>query len=159
MLATFSSSNPASLGLKSGRHALVRLCLAMLLIVGSALALAASTPEWKVGRVALNLDRDSKGQKVWMMKLSLRNQGKPAAAPVRLLGRWTRATKLKKLSAAELKRLKELGRYRREVALKRTAILKVPLAKLGKPPGAKPAMELVVITGSKVTDHKLIRAR
>lgn len=146
---------------------------------------------------------------MWHLKLSLRNEGKPGHALVRILGRWevregrgkqgeqeqpreqgrwdrlgqpgqpggwgspgetpkperpglpweTQSPPEKKEDQApELRSFTQLGSYTREVALKQTAILDVSLQPLGPPPSGRPALELVILTGSQETDRQVIRS-
>lgn len=50
-----------------------------------------------------------------------------------------------------------LGNYVREVALKQTAILDIPLRALGPAPPATTGLELVVLTGTRETDRHALR--
>ncbi len=132
----------------------------VLLFSGRERAVAASeAPVWTAGRAMVQVKVDRAGQRRLMLKLSLRNQGSPGHAPVQLFGRWARDGKLERLDQTELPRLERLGRFSREVALKRTAIVEVPLTPLRRRPSGTPALELVIQTGSRITDHQLVPVR
>ncbi|HEB60153.1 MAG TPA: hypothetical protein ENJ01_13090 [Gammaproteobacteria bacterium] len=122
----------------------VRLCLLAMLLLLAGPAQAAG-PDWKIGRAVV-----SQGG---VLKLSLRNQGEVGTATVTLAGRWTQGGKSPASSLASLPRL---GSFSRQVARKHTAILQAGLGMLGpRPEGA--ALELVLWTDQRVTDHRLIR--
>lgn len=120
---------------------------------------AGQGPVWTVGRATVQVKVDRTGQRRPMLKISLRNQGTPGRAPVQLFGRWAPDGKLQRMDETKLRRLARLGRFAREVALKRTAIVEVPLTPLRRRPKGSPAIELVVQTGSRITDHRLVAVR
>ncbi len=94
------------------------------------------------------------------VKLSLRNQGKPDRAAVRLFGRWVTAGQPPQtLTPQELRAFVLLGRYEREVAMKQTVIVTAPLAALRSPPTGSHVLELAVFTGTAVTDQGRIAVR
>lgn len=49
-----------------------------------------------------------------------------------------------------------LGRYRSDLSLGYTAILRVPLAALGPAPGSAPVVDVAVMTGVVVTDRRFV---
>ncbi len=108
-------------------------------------------PSWKVGRAKIELQKDNGGQRRLYLKLSLRNEGDPGNIPVEILGRWGKSIQHQKEED-----FTQLGRYTRQVALKQTAILVISLESLGPVPRGKPPFELVVITGSRVTDRQVV---
>jgi len=111
-------------------------------------AVAASGPSWTIGRAVIQPAKEegSKGHGL-VVKLSLRNEGKPGEGRVQILGRWKPGPD----DLTPLRRLKE------EVALKQTAIVVISLDPLdGVPPG-KPSLELVVKTDARETDRKTVR--
>lgn len=103
-------------------------------------------PFWKVGRAVIQLD--AQGQKELRLKLSLRNEGKPGKTPVQILGKW------KKMKGKEFTLLSKLTK---EVELKQTAIVVISLEPLEPIPPGRPPLELIIKTGSRETDQKVIR--
>ena len=135
--AIFSSGK----GLAKG---LAMLCLLSLLVAGTlpgVSSAAGAAPDWKIGRSIIRQTPSGA-----LLKLSLRNQGGPGKDEVRLLGRWLVGNTA----------MVTLGQYSRQVALKQTAILHVPLSALGPRPGNAP-LELVVYTGNQRTDQRQVR--
>lgn len=134
--------------------------VALLSLRGAERAAAAGQgPVWTAGRATVEVKADRTGQRRPVLKISLRNQGSPGRAPVQLFGRWARHGKLERMNETELRRLARLGRFAREVALKRTAIVEVPLTPLRRRPRGSPGLELVIQTGSRITDHRLVSMR
>lgn len=117
----------------------------------------ANQPMWKIGRVTVqpeqahaNVEALPHKQPSLMVKLSLRNEGRPGNATVEIWGRWdTGGQRLKG-------KLMPLRRLTGEVALKQTAIVMVSLETLMPPPPGKPPLELVVMTGPHKTDHQMV---
>ncbi len=154
-------------GLKKGRgvswtgvSVMSSIVILLILVAGPELIAAASQePVWTAGRAAIHVKKDGTSQRRLTLKLSLRNQGSPGRASVQLLARWSRDGKLKQLDQKELQGLAQLGRFSREVALKRTAIIEVPLSPLRHRPSGNPKLELIIRTGSRITDHRLVPVR
>jgi len=115
------------------------LFLVTVLLYGTSLV-EASDSAWKAGRAKIEASGD-----VLTLRLSLRNEGKAGRESLEILGRW-------KNTGADYKKL---GSYTKEVALKQTAILMVPLKALGTAPAGS-ALEITLKTGSKDTDHQVI---
>ena len=68
-------------------------CWWALLMLGAGLAASAADPyqaSWKIGRAAFEAQPRASGTKELNVKLSLRNEGRPGHATVRILGRWQR---------------------------------------------------------------------
>lgn len=107
-----------------------------------------ASPVWKVGRAKIEAKNDDAGQERLLLRLSLRNDGKPGKAPLEIKGRWSAKDNSKPEG------LKKLGTYTREVALKQTAILVISLEPLGGVPQKNISLELVILTGSQETDRQ-----
>ncbi len=86
-----------------------------------------------------------------ILRLSLRNEGEPGKAHLKIKGKWATVEGNKKPD-----NLKNLGSYTREVALKQTAILVISLEPLGSMTHGATALFLLVKTGPKETDRKVI---
>lgn len=129
------------------------LALGLLLVLGliylpSAQAAQAS---WQVGRGVIQ-----KAPPV--LKLSLRNDGAASKEGVRILGRWAQGAPGKRaFSSGELGSMVELGSFTGEVALKKTAIIEVPLSALGNPPAANAVLEIAIMTGKEITDGQALQ--
>lgn len=119
--------------------------------LGSAAA-GPAEPLWKVGRAKVVLQEDTGGSVTWHLRVSLRNEGRPGKAPVRILGRWAGSRRPPGIETDFV----ELGRYSQEVALKQTAILALSLRPLGPVPKGNPPLEVVVLTGKQKTDQKQV---
>lgn len=152
----------------------------LLYVLAESTAAAPPGPFWKVGRVVVQSQKSLGKERELIVKLSLRNSGRPGSVPVKILGRWKGRTenrgKLgksrprksprlgttgkkggKKLDLDELENLTQLGRFGKEIALKKTAILNISLKPLGSLPKGRQSLELLVITGKRVTDRKTVR--
>jgi hypothetical protein len=108
---------------------------------------AASGPAWTIGRAVIQPAKEGSKAHGLVVKLSLRNEGKPGEGRVQILGRW----KPGKDDLTPLRRLKE------EVALKQTAIVVISLDPLEEVPPGRPSLELVVKTDARETDRKTVR--
>lgn len=123
---------------------------------------AGGGPIWKVGRAIVLSEKGPDGKKELELKLSLRNTGRPGNVPVRILGRWKkhpqepRTEKRSKNKSDGLKGFKELGRFRKEMALKKTSILRIRLKPLKTAPRNTKSIEVVVFTGKRETDRRVI---
>ena len=111
--------------------------LVTLAFCGTSIA-EASDSNWKAGRAKIEASGD-----VLTLRLSLRNEGKAGRDSLVILGRW-------KDSGSKYK---SLGDFTKEVALKQTAILMIPLKSLGS---ASSPLEITLKTGTQETDHKTI---
>ena len=110
-------------------------------------AVAASGPSWTIGRAVIQPAKEGSTGRGLVVKLSLRNEGKPGDGRVQILGRW----KPGQDDLTPLRRLKD------EVALKQTAIVVISLDPLDEVPPGKPSLELVVKTDARETDRKTVR--
>lgn len=115
----------------------------------------ANQPDWKVGRAVIQSEQ-GQGRRTLLLKLSLRNKGRPGNVKVRLSARWTRQQKLRPLRSEDMKTFHTLGTYQREVALKQTAILNVSLEAL-KPRPRNSRLELIIYTGKRRSEHRLLK--
>ncbi len=122
--------------------------LAGIFLMGLIGPVAAAPPEpyWKVGRAIIQQDRT--GSDGLFLKLSLRNEGKPGKASVEILGRW---------KGGRRDNFVLLERLTKEVALKQTAVVVIALEPLKPVPPGTPSLELLVMTGSRETDQKVVR--
>jgi hypothetical protein len=132
------------------------LMMLMALVLGGILAGATSAPLWRIGRAVIEWrpttpGQAPAGQRVAVLKLSLRNEGAAGNLPVQIFGRWAMQPQPPQHGFTLL------GSYVQEVALKQTAILEAGLAPLRMIPPGKPVLELVVTTGGNETDRKTIR--
>lgn len=127
---------------------LVLHCVLLVVVAGIVgPAVAASGPVWTIGRAVVQPAKEgSKGHGL-VVKLSLRNEGKPGEGRVQILGRWKPGPE----------DLTPLRRLKKEVALKQTAIVVISLEPLEDLPPGKPSVELVVMTDARETDRKTIR--
>ena len=78
---------------------------------------------------------------------SLRNEGKPGKTPVKILGGWKRKKD---------KEFTLLSKLTKEIELKQTAVVIIPLEPLGPVPSGKPSLELLVMAGSRETDQTTV---
>jgi len=109
---------------------------------------------WQIGRGVI---QKAAGQQAPVLKLSLRNDGSPSKANVRILARWSQGAPGKRsFSAAELGSFSELGSFAKEVELKSTAILEMSLAPAGAPQDMQ-TLEIAVVTDRELTDGQAIR--
>ena len=127
------------------------------LVFGGILAGATSAPLWRIGRAVIEwrpapAGQSPLGQKVAVLKLSLRNEGGAGNPVVQIFGRWVMQPQSPQYGFSLL------GSYAQEVALKQTAIVAMPLTPLRIMPAGKPVLELVVTTGGYETDRKSIGA-
>jgi hypothetical protein len=133
-------------------------------------------PDWTIGRaVIVKQQRRMSSSPVLYLKLSLRNIGSPGQLPVRIYGRWSIAAQnrrwgstgwrgteqstgpnSRKSRQSMPKGMRLLGLFDREVNLNQTAILSVPLTRLGVPQRGTTRLEVVVTTASSVTDHRFV---
>ena len=144
-------------GIVSPRILFLAVVITLSLIAFS--AASAKGPSWKVGRaVIFKVQATNQEKGGLVLKLSLRNKHAGNVA-VTIYGRWqrTQQEKPRKLKQGELKNFKKLGRFSKEVAFRKTAILKIPLGPVGRRSPNKTHLELIVMTGSRITDHKLVR--
>lgn len=110
---------------------------------------------WQIGRGAI---QKAQGSQAASLKLSLRNDGTPSKANVRIMGRWSQGAPGKRsFSASELASFSELGSFAKEVELKSTAILEISLAPLGTPQATRPTLEIAVVTDKELTDGQAIQ--
>lgn len=117
-------------------------------------ALAAKGASWQIGRGVI---QKVAGQQAPVLKLSLRNDGTPSKANVRILARWSQGAAGKRsFSAGELGSFSELGSFAKEVELKSTAILEMSLASIG-PSQDGQTLEIAVVTDWELTDGQAIR--
>jgi len=117
-------------------------------------ALAAQGASWQIGRGVI---QKAAGQQAPVLKLSLRNDGSPSKANVRILARWSQGAAGKRsFSAGELGTFSELGSFTKEVELKSTAILEMSLAPVGAPQDRQ-TLEIAVVTDRELTDGQAIR--
>lgn len=148
---------------ESGARALIHKTLArvsaLALVFGLLLyltphALAGQGASWQIGRgVVLKIP----GSQAPVLKLSLRNDGAPSKASVRIMARWSQGAAGKRsFSTGELGTFSELGSFAKEVELKSTAILEISLAPLGAPQGSQ-IVEIAVVTDRELTDGQAIR--
>jgi hypothetical protein len=115
---------------------------------------AAGQGAWQVGRAVIQ--KSASQQPV--LKLSLRNDGIASKESLRILGRWAQGAPGKRgFSAGELGAMTELGSFTGEVALKKTAIIEVPLSALGTPPAGRTVLEIGVLTGNELTDGQAVQ--
>ena len=123
----------------------------------------AASPAWKIGRAVIETrmagpgqpspavpgqPAPAPGQRLLVVKLSLRNEGAPGNVPVRIFGRWL---------VQPLLAFTPLGSFAQEVAFKQVAILEFPLTPLRFVPPGKVPLELSVMTGAVETDRQPIR--
>lgn len=135
-------------------RALGLVVLAMVLgaVLNADPATAAGQASWQVGRGVV---QKTAGPPV--LKLSLRNDGSPSKEPVRVLARWGYGTPGKRaFSTGDTGSMSELGLFSGEVALRKTAIIEVPLSALGTPPAGRAVLEIAVLTAGAVTDGQAI---
>lgn len=117
-------------------------------------AFAGQGASWQIGRGVI---QKAAGQQAPVLKLSLRNDGTPSKANVRILVRWSQGAPGKRsFSAGELGSFSELGSFAKEVELKSTAILEISLAPAG-PPQDMQTLEIAVLTDRELTDGQAIR--
>lgn len=122
---------------------------ALMLVAGSVVAAGAA---WKVGRASVTGAPGSE-----TLKISLRNTGAPSDEEVRILGRWTpRAPGPSTITQSDLGSLGELGTYSRDVRMKQTAIIEIPLDTLGPREAGGKNLEVAVVTGGRITDGIII---
>jgi hypothetical protein len=112
-------------------------------LIGTVIA-APREPSWKVGRAVIQNDE----RKDLSLKLSLRNEGKPGKTPVKILGRW---------KGKQNKEFTLLSQLTKEIELKQTAVVIIALELLKPIPPGTPSLELLVMTGSRETDQKVVR--
>lgn len=138
-----------------GMLKMLNMAVALVLILGISAFIPqaeAASASWQVGRGIVQ-----KGQPN-ILKLSLRNDGTTSKEAVRIIGRWAQGAPGKRgFSSGELGSMNELGSFSGEVALKKTAIIEVPLSVLGTPPAGTRVLEIAVITGRDVTDGQAIQ--
>lgn len=142
---------------KKGRSGMLKMIMAGIIIsvilgaFSTGVSMAGQASSWKVGRAVVQPENKM------TLKLSLRNEGGPSKEPVRIFGRWSQAAPGKSvISPSELGRFTELGSFAKEVELKQTAILEIPLASLGAAPQGKAALEIAVMTRQDLTDGQVI---
>jgi hypothetical protein len=132
------------------------LMMLLALVLGAMIVAATTTPLWRIGRAVIEWrptvpGQAPAGQRIAVLKLSLRNEGVAGNLPVQIFGRWAMQPQPPQHGFTLL------GSYVQEVALKQTAILEAGLAPLRMIPPGKPVLELVVTTGGNETDRKTIR--
>lgn len=136
------------------RFSLLALIFGMLLYLTPQVE-AAQGASWQIGRGAV---QKAQGSQAATLKLSLRNDGAPSKANVRIMGRWSQGAPGKRsFSAGELASFSELGSFAKEVELKSTAILEVSLAPLGTPQALRSTLEIAVVTDKELTDGQAIQ--
>lgn len=150
--------------LEAGARALILRTLARIsglaLVFGLLLYLtpqveAGQGASWQIGRGVI---QKASGTQAQVLKLSLRNDGAPSKANVRILARWSQGTPGKRsFSSGELGTFSELGTFAKEVELKSTAILEVSLAPLGTPQPGRQTLEVAVVTDRELTDGQAIQ--
>lgn len=124
-----------------GRAAGARVLFLLLLVLAAVPSVAAAGgAQWTVGRAVVET-----GPEGAVVKMSLRNRGRPDRDLVVIRGRW-----------AGTGEMVVLGRLRKQVVLRLTAIVVLPLAPLGPRPGNAP-LELEVRTSGEVTDRRVLR--
>jgi hypothetical protein len=129
------------------------LMLGLIFMVSYQAEAAAQGASWQVGRAAIQKTASHP-----VLKLSLRNDGTASNEGVRILGRWAQGNPGKRgFSAGELGAMTELGSFAGEVALKKTAIIEVPLSGLGTPPAGRTVLEIAILTGREITDGQAIQ--
>jgi hypothetical protein len=111
-------------------------------------------PLWKIGRAviewrALPPGPAPSGNKIPLLKLSLRNEGGAGTLPVQIFARWAAQT-------APPQSFILLASYQQQVALTQTAIVEASLTALSKAPPGKLLLEIAVMTGGKESDRKSI---
>jgi hypothetical protein len=114
---------------------------------------ADTTPVWKVERAVVErlspatIQPRLAAERMFILKLSLRNEGAPGTLPVKIFGRWV---------TQPPQPFTLLGTYTQEVAFKQTAILELQLFPLLVPP-ARALGELYIMTGDQETDRQQIQ--
>jgi hypothetical protein len=140
------------ISLRSAALVIILIALGFAGIMGA----ATSAPLWRIGRAVIEWrpplpGQAPPGQKIAVLKLSLRNEGSSGTLPVQIFGRWANQPQPPQYGFTLL------GSYAQEVALKQTAIVEMALTPLRMIPPGKPVLELVVTTGGNETDRKAIR--
>lgn len=111
---------------------------------------------WKVGRAIV---QKAGAQKEPVLKLSLRNDGRPSMERVVIKGRWGQGMPGKRsFTPGELAGMVELGSFTKEVELKHTVILEVPFSVLGNSPQGSSILDIAIYTGQGLTDGQAIAA-
>lgn len=127
--------------------------LVLALALASFAAASGSGSAWTVGRAVIEPMPGSPGPMQWVVKLSLRNEGRPDRTRVKIFGRWVRS------GLQGNQGFIPLGILNNEVALKQTAIVVLSLRPLGPEPPGTTALEMLVRTGNVETGHQIVPLR
>ena len=113
---------------------------------------AEAAPVWKIDRAEIERLSPATTQprlaaeRMFILKLHLRNEGAPGNLPVKIFGRWV---------AQPPRPFALLGTYTHEIAFKQTATLELQLFPMLAPP-ARALGELYIMSGDQETDRLLI---
>jgi hypothetical protein len=113
---------------------------------------AEATPAWKIVRAEIErlspatIQPRLAAERMFILKLHLRNEGAPGNLPVKIFGRWV---------AQPPRPFALLGTYTHEIAFKQTASLELQLFPMLAPP-ARALGELYIMSGDQETARLLI---